>query len=87
MGGAIKKVANVATLGLAGGLLGDALDTPKSSTTDATDVSANDVSTADADSYNADKKRRAQAAGLSSTILGGSTSAPATTAVKTLLGS
>lgn len=86
MGGAIKKVASVATLGLSDAVLG-ATDVPKSGTTAAADVDANDVSTIDADSYNADKKRRAQAAGLSSTILGGSTSAPATTAVKTLLGS
>lgn len=86
MGSAVKKVANVATLGLSGAVLGDALDSPKTSTTSTNDVDNNAVSEADAQSYAADKKRRAQAAGLSSTILGGATATQSTTAGKTLLG-
>lgn len=84
MGGAVSKIANVATLGLSSSLLGD--QTPSTSTTTVDDVDNNDVSTADADSYNADKKRRAQAAGLSSTILGGAANTAASTTTKTLLG-
>ena len=86
MGGAVKTTASVATLGLSDALM-NATKTPSTDTTTASEIESNDVSTADADSYNADKKRRAKAAGLSSTILGGATSAPATTATKTLLGS
>lgn len=85
MGGAVKKVANVATLGLAGEVLGDALKTPDTNTTAADDIKNNEVSTEDAQGLASDKRRRARAAGLSSTILGGSASP--TTAGKTLLGS
>lgn len=85
MGGAVKQVANVATLGLSDALLG-ATDTPSTSTTSTDDVDNNSVSTSDADTYNADKKRRAQAAGLSSTILGGAAGTAASTTSKTLLG-
>lgn len=84
MGGAVKQVANVATLGLSSALLGD--KAPSTSTTTMDQVDNNSVSTSDADSFNADKKRRAQAAGLSSTILGGAAGTTGTTATKTLLG-
>lgn len=86
MGGAAKAVANVATLGLAGKVLGDSFETPKTDTTTAQDVDTNDVSNADADSFAADKRRRAKAGGISSTILGGASAAAAPTATKTLLG-
>lgn len=86
MGGAVKKAASVATLGLSDAVLGDSFDTPKTSTTTAEDVDTNDVSNADAQGYAADKRRRAKAAGLSSTILGGASAAAAPTATKTLLG-
>ncbi|MDH0042448.1 hypothetical protein [Pseudomonas juntendi] len=86
MGGAVKKAANVATLGLSDAVLGDSFDTPKTSTTTAEDVDTNDVSTGDAQGYAADKRRRAKAAGISSTILGGASAAAAPTATKTLLG-
>ncbi|MGV6475360.1 hypothetical protein [Azotobacter vinelandii] len=85
MGGAVKKVASVATLGISDAVLG-ATQTPRTSTTSADEVKSNEVSTSDADSYAADKKRRAKAAGLSSTILGGTTNQAASTATKTLLG-
>lgn len=87
MGGAVKKIANVATLGLAGGILGDALDTPKSDTTTATDIKNNEVSAESTAGLDADKRRRARAAGLSSTILGGGVAGAQTTAGKSLLGS
>lgn len=86
MGGAVKKVANVATLGLAGSVLGDSFDTPKTDTTTAQDVDTNDVSNASAQGLADDKRRRARAAGLSSTILGGAAAQAAPTATKTLLG-
>ena len=86
MGGAVKSVANVATLGLSNAVLGDSFDTPKTNTTTAEDVDTNDVSNADAQGFAADKRRRAKAAGLSSTILGGASAAAAPTATKTLLG-
>lgn len=86
MGGAVKQVANVATLGLSNAVLG-AVATPSTSSTSVDQVDNNSVSTADADNYAADKKRRAQAAGLSSTILGGSAAAAPSTTTKTLLGS
>ncbi|EKT4522789.1 hypothetical protein QEM13_002032 [Pseudomonas putida] len=86
MGGAVKKAASVATLGLSDAVLGDSFDTPKTNTTTAEDVDTNDVSNADAQGYAADKRRRAKAAGLSSTILGGASAAAAPTATKTLLG-
>ncbi|MNJ38976.1 hypothetical protein D3C77_338370 [compost metagenome] len=86
MGGAVKKVANMATLGLAGGILDDALSTPKTETVTADQVTNNEVSSDDARGLADDKRRRAKAAGLSSTILGGATGAPATTSAKTLLG-
>lgn len=85
MGSGLKKAASVATLGLSDAVLG-ATEAPKTSTTSTDDVDNNSVSDADAASYNADKKRRAQAAGLSSTILGGATATQSTTAGKTLLG-
>jgi hypothetical protein len=84
MGGAIKQVANVATLGLSGALLGD--KAPTASNTSVAEVGNTEVSAADADSYAADKKRRAQAAGLSSTILGGAATGTGSTTTKTLLG-
>lgn len=87
MGGAIKQAANVATLGLSDAVLGDSFDTPKTNTTTAEDVDTNDVSNADAQGFAADKRRRARAAGLSSTILGGAAAQAAPTAAKTLLGS
>ncbi|MEZ2724131.1 hypothetical protein ACBQ21_09045 [Pseudomonas putida] len=86
MGGAAKAVANVATLGLAGKVLGDSFETPKTETTTADQVDTNDVSNADAQGFADDKRRRAKAAGLSSTILGGASAAAAPTATKTLLG-
>ncbi|MCE0854071.1 hypothetical protein LU689_29660 [Pseudomonas asiatica] len=86
MGGAVKSVANVATLGLSDAVLGDSFDTPKTNTTTAEDVDTNDVSNADAQGFAADKRRRARAAGLSSTILGGAAAQAAPTATKTLLG-
>ncbi|MGH8462675.1 MAG: hypothetical protein ACRER5_00935, partial [Pseudomonas sp.] len=69
MGGAVKQVASVATLGLSDAVLG-ATETPSTSTTTTDQVAANDVSTDDASGLAADKRRRAKAAGLSSTILG-----------------
>lgn len=86
MGGAVKKAASVATLGLSDAVLGDSFSTPKTETTTAEDVKNNDVSTADAEGNAADKRRRAKAAGLSSTILGGASAAAAPTTTKTLLG-
>lgn len=86
MGGAVKKAASVATLGLSDAVLGDSFSTPKTDTTTAQDVKTGDVSTADAQGNAADKRRRAKAAGLSSTILGGASAAAAPTATKTLLG-
>lgn len=86
MGGAAKKVANVATLGLAGKVLGDSFDAPKTDTTTAEQVDTNDVSTADAQGMADDKRRRAKAAGISSTILGGANAQAAPTTTKTLLG-
>ncbi|WP_207877453.1 hypothetical protein [Pseudomonas sp. 32_A] len=86
MGGAIKQAANVATLGLSDAVLGDSFDTPKTNTTTAEEVKGSDVSTADAEGNAADKRRRAKAAGLTSTILGGASAAAAPTATKTLLG-
>jgi hypothetical protein len=85
MGGAAKSIASVATLGLSDAVLG-ATATPGTSTSSVDSVDNNKVSDANVESYNTDKKRRAQAAGLSSTILGGAAAAPATTATKTLLG-
>lgn len=88
MGGAVKTIANVATLGLAGGVLGKALDnkdnSASSTTTEAVDT--NEVSSADAENLANDKRRRAKAGGLSSTILGGASAAAAPTTTKTLLG-
>lgn len=86
MGGAAKSVANVATLGLASKVLGDSFEAPKTDTTTAQDVATNDVSTADAQGLAEDKRRRAKAAGITSTILGGASAAAAPTATKTLLG-
>lgn len=86
MGGAVNKVANVATLGLAGKVLGDSFETPKTDTTTAEDIDTNDVSTASAQGLADDKRRRAKAAGITSTILGGANAAAAPTATKTLLG-
>lgn len=86
MGGAIKQVANVATLGLSDAVLGDSFETPKTDTTTSDDIKNNDVSTASAEGNAADKRRRAKAAGLSSTILGGASGQAAPTATKTLLG-
>lgn len=86
MGGAVKKVASVATLGLSDAVLG-ATEAPKTSNTMGDSIDTNDVSTESADGLAADKRRRARAAGLSSTILGGATGAAPTTAGKTLLGS
>ncbi|MCE1084717.1 hypothetical protein LU642_29490 [Pseudomonas asiatica] len=86
MGGAVKQVANVATLGLSDAVLGDSFSTPKTDTTTAEQVKGADVSTADAEGNAADKRRRARAAGLSSTILGGAATQAAPTATKTLLG-
>ncbi|WP_442108192.1 hypothetical protein [Pseudomonas sp. NUPR-001] len=86
MGGAVKSVANVATLGLAGKVLGDSFETPKTDTTTAEQVDTNDVSTADAEGLAADKRRRAKAAGITSTILGGANATAAPTTTKTLLG-
>ena len=86
MGGAVKKAASVATLGLSDAVLGDSFSTPKTETTTAEDVKNNDVSTADAEGNAADKRRRAKAAGLSSTILGGASAAAVPTTTKTLLG-
>lgn len=86
MGGAVKKAASVATLGLSDAVLGDSFSTPKSNDTTADQVDTNDVSTADAEGLAADKRRRAKAAGISSTILGGASAAAAPTTTKTLLG-
>ena len=86
MGGAAKAVANVATLGIAGKVLGDSFEMPKTDTTTAQDVDTNDVSNASAQGLADDKRRRAKAAGLTSTILGGASAAAAPTATKTLLG-
>ncbi|MNM07820.1 hypothetical protein D3C81_178750 [compost metagenome] len=86
MGGAVKSVANVATLGLSDAVLGDSFDAPKTNTTSAEDVKGSNVSTADAEGNAADKRRRARAAGLSSTILGGAAAQAVPTATKTLLG-
>ncbi|WP_330508309.1 hypothetical protein V1687_18140 [Pseudomonas putida] len=86
MGGAVKQVANVATLGLSDAVLGDSFSTPKTDTTTADEIKNNDVSTADAEGNAADKRRRAKAAGLTSTILGGASAAAAPTTTKTLLG-
>lgn len=86
MGGAIKQAANVATLGLSDAVLGDSFSTPKTDTTTADEIKNNDVSTADAEGNAADKRRRAKAAGLTSTILGGASAAAAPTTTKTLLG-
>lgn len=85
MGGAVKKVASVATLGVSDAVLG-ATKMPSTSNTSAEQVDSNDVSTTDAENFAADKKRRAKAAGLSSTILGGATNQAASTTTKTLLG-
>lgn len=87
MGGAVKKVASVATLGLSDAVLGDSFKPPKAETTSTPEqVATNDVSTADAQGLANDKRRRAQAAGLSSTILGGANAQAAPTGMKTLLG-
>jgi len=86
MGGVAKKAANVATLGLAGKVLGDSFEAPKTDTTTAQDIDTNDVSTASAQGLADDKRRRAKAAGVTSTILGGASAAAAPTATKTLLG-
>ncbi|WP_280041968.1 hypothetical protein [Pseudomonas tussilaginis] len=85
MGGAVKKAASVATLGLSDAVLG-ATETPSTSTVTTDQVTNNEVSSDDARGLADDKRRRAKAAGLSSTILGGATGAPATTSAKTLLG-
>ncbi|MFG0353540.1 hypothetical protein ACF8LD_04840 [Pseudomonas sp. zbq_5] len=86
MGGVAKKAANVATLGLASKVLGDSFEAPKTETTTADQVDTNDVSNADAQGFADDKRRRAKAAGITSTILGGASAAAAPTATKTLLG-
>lgn len=86
MGGVVKKVANVATLGLAGGLIGDKLKEPEAPETKVQDVTNNKVNAADEAQYNEDKKRRAKSAGIQSTILGGMDATSAPTTVKTLLG-
>lgn len=86
MGGAIKQAASVATLGLSDAVLGDSFSTPKTDTTTADQVKGTDVSTADAEGNAADKRRRAKAAGITSTILGGASAQAAPTATKTLLG-
>lgn len=88
MGGAkkiVKSVASVATLGASDAVLG-ATKTPGTSNTTVDKVDGNEVSTTDAENFAADKKRRAKAAGLSSTILGGATDQAASTTTKTLLG-
>ncbi|MNZ54275.1 hypothetical protein D3C78_721730 [compost metagenome] len=85
MGGAVKKVARVATLGLSDAVLG-ATEMPSTRTTTADQVAANEVSSSDAQGLAADKRRRAKAAGLSSTILGGANAQAAPTSTKTLLG-
>jgi hypothetical protein len=83
-GGAIKKVASVATLGLSDSILstGEAVKAPDAVAmpTPVADVSAESTAAREDE-----KRRRAAAAGLSSTILGGST-AGTTTANKSLLG-
>lgn len=86
MGGAVKKVASVATLGLSDAVLGDSFQAPKTETTTADQIDTNNVSTTDAQGLADDKRRRAKAAGLSSTILGGANAQAAPTATKTLLG-
>lgn len=87
MGGAVKKVASVATLGLSDAVLGDSFKPPKAETVSAPEqVATNDVSTADAEGLAKDRRNRAKAAGLSSTILGGAMAQAAPTATKTLLG-
>ncbi len=86
MGGAVKKVASVATLGLSDAVLGDSFKPPKTDTSVPDQVATNDVATADAQGLANDKRRRAQAACLSSTILGGANAQAAPTATKTLLG-
>ncbi|HFQ9136573.1 TPA: hypothetical protein ACHTL7_005147 [Pseudomonas aeruginosa] len=83
MGGAVKKVASVATLGLSDAVLG-AAEAPKTQTTEMKDIESNDAQ--NVDSFNEDRRRRARMAGISSTILGGALGTPATTATKTLLG-
>jgi hypothetical protein len=82
-GGAIKKIASVATLGLSDSIL--STGAPVASTDTVSAPVTQDVA-ADATAAREDeKRRRAAAAGLSSTILGGST-AGTTTASKSLLG-
>ncbi|WP_222175811.1 hypothetical protein [Pseudomonas aeruginosa] len=83
MGGAFKKIASAATLGLSDAVLG-ATETPKTQATEMKDIESNDAQ--NVDSFNEDRRRRARTAGISSTILGGALGTPATTATKTLLG-
>ncbi|HFE9042114.1 TPA: hypothetical protein ACGATJ_004866 [Pseudomonas aeruginosa] len=83
MGGAVKKIASVATLGLSDAVLG-ATKAPKTQTTEMKDIKSNEAQ--NVDSFNEDRRRRARMAGISSTILGGALVTPATTATKTLLG-
>lgn len=84
-GGAIKKVASVATLGLSDAILpsGQSVSAPDAV---AVPSAVGDVNAASTAARDDEKRRRAAAAGLSSTILGGST-AGTTTGTKTLLGS
>ncbi|MNN42474.1 hypothetical protein D3C81_1566580 [compost metagenome] len=63
-----------------------ATEMPSTRTTTADQVAANEVSSSDAQGLAADKRRRAKAAGLSSTILGGANAQAAPTSTKTLLG-
>lgn len=83
-GGAIKKFASVATLGLSDTLL--STGAPVTAPTVTAPAAVGDVSAASTAARDDEKRRRAAAAGLSSTILGGST-AGTTTGTKTLLGS
>jgi len=87
-GKAIKKIANVATLGLAGGLLGDdqaaapaAVEAPAAA---APSTSSDSVQAA----VEAERKRRLAASGQGGTILTGATGVlgNANTSQKTLLG-
>ena len=87
-GKAIKKVANVATLGLAGGLLGDdkapSISLPEAPAAAAPTTSSDSVQAA----VEAERKRRLAASGQGGTILTGATGVlgNANTSQKTLLG-
>lgn len=84
----VKSAANVATFGASGMLL-DATKAPEApSAPTAVDSTPTEVDPAVSAAREDEKRRRAAAAGLGSTILTGSQglAAPATTGQKTLLG-